>query len=275
MKTYRRVLTIAGSDSGGGAGIQADLKTFAALECYGMSVIAALTAQNTIGVSAIYDVPPSFVDDQLQAVLSDIGVDAVKIGMLQSEEVISVVADRLRQAQIKQIVLDPVMVAKSGHKLLKDSAIGALRTKLMPLATLVTPHIPEADVLTGIKIDNRDDMMTAAEKILSIGTPAVLVKGGHLSGDSADDLLAISSSYTPPATKWFHHSRIATSNTHGTGCTLSSAIAAHLARGNDITTAVTAAIDYLTRAITEGAAFKIGHGHGPVHHFAAKWHNTI
>jgi len=131
MKTYRRVLTIAGSDSGGGAGIQADLKTFAALECYGMSVIAALTAQNTIGVSAIYDVPPSFVDDQLQAVLSDIGVDAVKIGMLQSEEVISVVADRLRQAQIKQIVLDPVMVAKSGHKLLKDSAIGALRTKLM------------------------------------------------------------------------------------------------------------------------------------------------
>ncbi len=271
MKQYRRLLTIAGSDSGGGAGIQADLKTFAALECYGMSVIAALTAQNTRGVTAIYDLPPAFVAQQLEAVLSDIGVDAVKVGMLQSAEIVQTVAAHLRQAQPAHIVVDPVMVAKSGHRLLQDSAIEALMAELLPLATLITPNIPEAEVLTRSRIVDRAAMSTAASQLLTSGAKAVLVKGGHLTDDSSDDCLATRNDDGTTNITWFKHARITTPNTHGTGCTLSSAIAAWLARGKEPTAAVAAAIEYLTHAIEAGAAYQIGNGHGPVHHFANLW----
>jgi hydroxymethylpyrimidine/phosphomethylpyrimidine kinase len=271
LKTYRRVLTIAGSDSGGGAGIQADLKTFAALQCYGMSVICALTAQNTVGVTAIQGVPAEFVGAQLDAVLSDTGVDAVKIGMLQSPDVVAVVAGRLRAAGVRRIVVDPVMVAKSGHKLLRDDAVEAVRSGLLPLATVVTPNLPEAEVLTGLRVRGRADMQAAAEQLLALGPEAVLVKGGHLDDGDSDDCLCLRGADGGVTFRWFGQVRIETVNTHGTGCTLSSAIAAFLARGLAIAEAVAAAKAYLTRAIQAGAAYRIGHGHGPVHHFAGIW----
>lgn len=271
MKTYRRCLTIAGSDSGGGAGIQADLKTFSALQCYGMSVICALTAQNTVGVTAIQDVPAEFVGAQLDAVLSDIGVDAVKIGMLQSPEVVAVVAGRLRAAGIRRIVLDPVMVAKSGHKLLRDDAVDAVRRELLPLATVVTPNLPEAEVLAGVPVRTRDDMVAVAGRLLDLGPAAVLVKGGHLADGDSDDCLCTRGHSGSPKVRWFGEARIATPNTHGTGCTLSSAIAAFLSRGLAVDSAVAAAKAYVTRALRAGAAYRIGLGHGPVHHFAGIW----
>lgn len=267
-KTYRRLLTIAGSDSGGGAGIQADLKTFAALDCYGMSVICALTAQNTMGVTAIHDVPAEFVGAQLDAVLDDIGVDAVKIGMLQSPEVVRVVADRLRRADIRRIVLDPVMVAKSGHKLLRDDAVAAVRDELLPLAMIATPNLPEAAVLTGLPLRDRADMQVAAARLLAAGPAAVLVKGGHLEAGDCDDCLCLRGPGGEAVFQWFGAPRIETVNTHGTGCTLSSAIAAFLARGLGIAEAVASAKDYLTQALRAGALYRLGHGHGPVHHFA-------
>ena len=271
MKSYRRVLTIAGSDSGGGAGIQADLKSFAALGCYGMSVITALTAQNTVGVTAIHNLPAAFIAEQLDAVLSDIGVDAVKIGMLQSAEIIEVVADKLASAGIKQIVLDPVMVAKSGDKLLRDDAIAALRSRLLPLALLVTPNLPEAEVLCGVEVRQPDEMAGAAELLLGMGPRAVLIKGGHLDDDVSDDYLGVSLADGSVDHRWYKESRIETANSHGTGCTLSAAIAAFLAHGKGLEESVGAAKAYLTRALREGAAYQIGHGHGPVHHFAEIW----
>ncbi|HOU20983.1 MAG: bifunctional hydroxymethylpyrimidine kinase/phosphomethylpyrimidine kinase [Kiritimatiellae bacterium] len=267
-KLYRRVLTIAGSDSGGGAGIQADLKTFAANGCYGMSVLTALTAQNTRGVTGIHPVPMGFVAQQIDAVLSDIGVDAVKIGMLYSPELIETVARKLQEYGIGQIVLDPVMVAQSGDPLLQGDAVAALKTRLVPLAEIITPNIPEAAVLLGRKLSRADELAGAAAELAGLRCRNVLVKGGHLDGAECDDVLFLG------AEQRIVHlagERIATRNNHGTGCTLSSAIAARLAHGDDMEEAVRRAKRYITEAIRAGADYAIGHGHGPVHHMWPYW----
>lgn len=269
-KTYRRALTIAGSDSGGGAGIQADLKTFSALECYGMSVITALTAQNTRGVEGIHDVSIDFLQQQLDAVLDDIGVDAVKIGMLHTPEVIQTVAGRLEHYGIGSIVLDPVMVAKSGDKLLKDEAIRTLRDRLMPQAAVLTPNIPEAEVLLERSIPGAEDMEQAARDLLSRGPSAVVVKGGHVQGEQSADCLVWNENGQVER-QWFETLRVDTVNTHGTGCTFSSAIAAGLAHGLSVQQTVEQAKRYMQRAIEAGAGYRIGGGHGPVHHFHRWW----
>lgn len=267
-RAYRRVLTIAGSDSGGGAGIQADLKTFSALECYGMSAVTALTAQNTLGVRAIHPVPPEFAAAQMAAVFEDIGADAVKIGMLYSARLIRVVAEQLRRYEARHIVLDPVMVAQSGDRLLEDDAVGAIREYLMPLAEVVTPNVPEAEVLTGRRINSLADMRAAARELARTGGASVLLKGGHLEGSDSSDLL-----FLRGENRWVTYpaERIASRNTHGTGCTLSAAIAAHLARGEALEAAVGRAKAYLTAALRAGAAYQLGGGHGPVHHFFRFW----
>ena len=241
-----RLLTIAGSDSGGGAGIQADLKTFAAHGAYGMSAITALTAQNTVGVRAVHEVPPEIVAAQIDAVLEDIGVDAVKIGMLASAPIIRAVADRLRHWKPPHVVLDPVMIAKSGDALLRDDAVEALLEELVPLCEIVTPNLPELERMGG------------AEELAKRG-PAVLAKGGHAEGPEVVDLLIVGEEVHR-----FSHPRQATSSTHGTGCTLSSAIAARLGRGEELPLAVGGAIEYLQRAMA--AAYPLGSGHGPVNH---------
>ena len=264
QKTYRRVLTIAGSDSGGGAGIQADLKTIAANGCYGMSVITALTAQNTLGVSGIHAVPVDFVAAQLDAVLSDIGVDAVKIGMLFSPELIRTVAKGLQQCAPARIVLDPVMVAQSGDKLLQDEAIDALKQYLIPQAELITPNLPEASVLLGREIRDYSAIEAAAQELLALGCANVLIKGGHLESGDSDDCLYLGAENTMLVLPC---ERIATQNNHGTGCTLSSAIASHMAKGSTVAEAVRAGKHYITEAIRAGAGYTLGHGHGPVHHF--------
>ena len=263
-KTYRRVLTIAGSDSGGGAGIQADLKTFAANGCYGMSVITALTAQNTQGVAAIHAVPVEFVARQLDAVLADIGVDAVKIGMLFSPELIETVARKLEEYRVARIVLDPVMVAQSGDKLLQDEAVAALKEHLIPLADLITPNLPEASVLLDREILTEEDLAAAAVDLAALGAGNVLIKGGHLESENSDDCLYLGDEQRLVT---LEGERVVTRNNHGTGCTLSSAIAAYLARGEDMETAVRLGKDYITGAIQAGAAYEIGRGNGPVHHF--------
>ena len=263
-KHYHRVLTIAGSDSGGGAGIQADLKTIAANHCYGMSVITALTAQNTLGVSAIHAVPVDFVAAQMDAVLSDIGADAVKIGMLFSPELIRTVADGLRRYGAKNIVLDPVMVAQSGDKLLQDEAVAAIKEHLIPLADLITPNLPEASVLLDREITSEADLSAAATDLAAMGAGNVLIKGGHLESENSDDCLYLGDEQRLVT---LAGERVVTRNNHGTGCTLSSAIAAYLARGEDMETAVRLGKDYITGAIQAGAAYEIGRGNGPVHHF--------
>lgn len=267
MKKYARALTIAGSDSGGGAGIQADLKTFASLGCYGMSVLTALTAQNTRGVTAIHSVPPYFVEEQLKAVLSDIGVDAVKIGMLHSPDIIVAVAQTLMEFGNRTIVLDPVMVAKSGDKLLQDEAVNALKTYLLPLTTVITPNLPETSVLLGRPVETAEEMLPAAADLAQLCPGAILVKGGHLDSAESTDLLYVS----PDEQHQFRTVRIQTGNSHGTGCTLSAAIAAGLAKGLPVVEAVSAAKTYLTNALQMGAVYKLGHGHGPVHHFYQFW----
>lgn len=260
-----RLLTIAGSDSGGGAGIQADLKTFAAHGAYGMSAITALTAQNTREVRAVHAAPPGFVADQIDAVFEDLGVDAVKIGMLADAGLVRAVAGRLRfhlqGAEGIPIVLDPVMIAKSGDPLLRDDAVEALLEELIPLATLVTPNLPELARLTGLPVASEEERRRAGEALRGRG-PAVLAKGGHAGGPEVVDLLL-----TAGATGEWHrfvHPRIATAATHGTGCTLSSAIAARLGRGEDLPRAVAGAIDWLHGAMA--AAYPLGSGHGPVDH---------
>lgn len=267
-KKYRRVLTIAGSDSGAGAGIQADLKTFAANGCYGMSVITALTAQNTQGVSGIFPIAPAFVAAQIEAVLSDMGADAVKIGMLYSAELIETVANQLKKYAVDKVVLDPVMVAQSGDKLLQDDAIEALCRHLMPLATLITPNLPEAEVLLGCSIKGIEPMKAAAKQLARYGSGAVYLKGGHLQANENIDVL-----YLPAEKrlKTLAGQRIATRNNHGTGCTLSSAMAAFLAQGDAVEEAARRAKDYIQQAIEFGAEFSIGKGHGPVHHFYKFW----
>lgn len=268
MKTYRRALTIAGSDSGGGAGIQADLKTFAALGCYGMSVITALTAQNTVAVTGIHPVPPEFIAQQIDAIMEDIGVDAVKIGMLHSSAVIRTVAERLAHYGVSNVVVDPVMVAKSGARLLQEEAVEALRDLLIPLATVLTPNLPEAAMLLQKPIGERKDMEDACRELARLGPAAVLLKGGHLPGGSSPDLLYCRNNDT-----WLtlETARVETPNTHGTGCTLSSAIAAYLASGCGIEEAVKRAKAYITSALKAGASYRLGRGHGPVHHFHAYW----
>ena len=260
-------VTIAGSDSGGGAGIQADLKTFSALGVYGASVIAALTAQNTRGVTGIHDVPPAFVTAQIDAVFSDLKVDAVKIGMLSNAGVIEAVAAGLARYNAKNIVLDPVMVATSGDRLLDPAAMDALRSKLIPRASIITPNLPEAAALLDAPVARSEtEMETQAERLLAAGAQAVLMKGGHGSGPEAVDLLV-----TRNGTARFVAERIVTKNTHGTGCTLSSAIAAGLAKGLSLADAVRAAKDYVTAAIAASDRLSIGSGHGPVHHFHSWW----
>ena len=261
-------LTIAGSDPSGGAGIQADLKTIAALGCYGMSAITALTAQNTLGVSGIHPVPPDFAAAQISAVLEDIGTDAVKIGMLYSVELIRVVAEQLRKFGAQNIVLDPVMVAQSGDRLLMNDAVGAITEYLMPLADAVTPNIPEAEVLLGRPIRSLEDMHAAARDLGRFGSRSILIKGGHGEGKDSNDLLYLC---RPGRFVTVAAERIVSRNTHGTGCTLSSAIAAFLARGESLEDAVRLAKEYISQAIRAAAGYTLGRGHGPVHHFFNYW----
>ena len=260
-------VTIAGSDSGGGAGIQADLKTFSALGVYGASVITALTAQNTTGVTAIHDVPPDFVTAQIDAVFSDLDVNAVKIGMLSQPAVIEAVAEGLARWRQTNVVLDPVMVATSGDRLIAPEAIDVLKRVLIPRALVITPNLPEAAALLDAPIaQNEDEMRRQAERLMARGARAVLIKGGHGEGAESVDILLAPTSFTRLATE-----RIATRNTHGTGCTLSSAIAAGLAKGLDLVTAAREAKVFVSTALAASERLKIGAGHGPVHHFHAWW----
>ena len=260
-------VTIAGSDSGGGAGIQADLKTFSALGVYGACVITALTAQNTRGVTAIHDVPPAFIAAQIDAVFSDLDVKAVKIGMLSQPAVIMAVADGLERWRQTQVVLDPVMVAASGDRLLAPEAIDVLRRVLIPRALVITPNLPEAAALLDAPLaQGETDMRQQAERLIKLGARAVLIKGGHGEGAESIDLLV-----EPASVARLAAVRIATANTHGTGCTLSSAIAASLAKGMDLATAARAGKDYVSAAIATSDRLEIGTGHGPVHHFHAWW----
>lgn len=261
----KRALTIAGSDSGGGAGIQADLKTFAALGVYGMSVLTSITAQNTVRVQGIYDLPPEFVGLQIDSVMADIGADAVKTGMLSNTRIITIVAEKLRRYQVENLVIDPVMIAKSGDPLLREEAHVTLVHDLFPLAKVVTPNLHEARVLSRLPISNLEQMKEAAKAIHRLGPQNVVVKGGHLSGESVDLL------YNGREFFEFSGPRIETRNTHGTGCTFASAIAAALAKGQDVPSAVRAAKEYITRALQGAIDWHLGQGHGPVHHFFALW----
>lgn len=268
MQKIIKLLSIAGSDPSGGAGIQADLKTFAAMGGYGMAVLAALTAQNTREVTAIHEIPPEFVSAQIEAIFADIAVDAIKIGMLHNQKIVCAVAAQLEKHKDVPVVLDPVMVAKGGHRLLCDDAIEAIRKTLLPLAILVTPNIPEACVLTEMNIASESDCATAAEKIHALGAQAVVIKGGHSeNAQSSDDYLSIRQKDGPPETTWVRAPRTATANTHGTGCTFSSAIAACLGHGMGLRDSVETAKKYLTGAIEAAKDQKIGEGHGPVDHF--------
>jgi hydroxymethylpyrimidine/phosphomethylpyrimidine kinase len=270
---YYRLLTIAGSDSGGGAGIQADLKTFSALGCYGMSVICALTAQNTRSVTGIYPVPPEFIALQIDTVIKDIGVDAVKIGMLHSREVIAAVTERLVHHRAPNIVVDPVMVSTGGDKLLQDDAVDALKTLLFPIADIITPNFPEAAMLLNQPVEallsaDSSQLETACKHLSAFGPRAVVLKGGHGKSHRMLDLL-----YTAKDARIrrFESDRIDTRNTHGTGCTLSAAIAAHLAKGLSLDESVVQAKAYITGALEAGAGYQLGNGHGPVHHFFVYW----
>lgn len=259
---YVRVLSIAGSDSGGGAGIQADLKTFCALGCYGMTAVTAITAQNTLGVTGIHGVPPEMLRAQIDAVAQDIGVDAVKIGMLATPEVVLVVAQAIRTHRLPHVVLDPVMVTTSGDRLIASETVQVLVNELFPLAAVVTPNIDEAALLLGREIDGIDALEDAAQELLGLGAPAVLLKGGHLKGERVVDLLAMQAGER----KRLESARIATHNGHGTGCTLSSAIAAFLAQGHALPQAVEKARAYILGAIAAGADVHTGQGHGPLNH---------
>jgi hydroxymethylpyrimidine/phosphomethylpyrimidine kinase len=259
---YVRVLSIAGSDSGGGAGIQADLKTFCALGCYGMTAISAITAQNTLGVTGIHGVPPDMLRAQIDAVARDIGVDAVKIGMLASPDVVHVVAEAIREHRLAHVVLDPVMVATSGDRLIANETVQVLVNELFPLAEVVTPNLDEAALLLGRPIEGIDALEDAAQELLRLGAPAVLLKGGHLKGERVVDLLATRTGLR----KRLESARIATHNGHGTGCTLSSAIAAFLAQGHDLPQAVEMGRAYILGAIAAGAKVRTGSGHGPLNH---------
>ncbi|MBI4200312.1 MAG: bifunctional hydroxymethylpyrimidine kinase/phosphomethylpyrimidine kinase [Chloroflexi bacterium] len=253
-------MTIAGSDSGGGAGIQADLKTFAALGVYGTSAITAITAQNTLGVTAIHEVPTHLLTAQIEAIVTDIGADAVKTGMLSSSAIIETVVEAVRRWHLAPLVVDPVVVAKGGDRLLREDAVEALRTRLLPLATVVTPNAWEAEVLTGVQVHTVKDARRAAKAIASMGPRSVVVKGGHLEGEAIDTF------YDGSHFREYRAERVPTKNTHGTGCTFASAIAAGLAKGLPLGEAIGLAKEYVTRALR--ASLDIGSGHGPLDHFS-------
>jgi hydroxymethylpyrimidine/phosphomethylpyrimidine kinase len=260
----KRALTIAGSDSGGGAGIQADLKTFAARGVYGMSVITALTAQNTVSVLGVFEVPPEFVAKQIDAVAQDIGSDVTKIGMISNSAIIETVAQKIREYHLSPLVIDPVMVAKSGDPLLRADARETLIRTLLPLATVVTPNLPEAEALSGFSISSLKDMERAARAIRAMGPQNVVVKGGHLFGsEESIDILFDGQSF-----EQFSGPRLDTTSTHGTGCTFAAAIAAELAKGAPLREAVHSAKQYVTAILRASANLRIGHGHGPMNHMA-------
>ncbi|MCC8089275.1 MAG: bifunctional hydroxymethylpyrimidine kinase/phosphomethylpyrimidine kinase [Rikenellaceae bacterium] len=269
MKQYKRFLTIAGSDSGGGAGIQADIKTAYALVCYAMSVITAVTAQNTMGVSGIHVIPQNIVELQLEAILKDIGVDAVKIGMVPTPETTDVIGGILSKYGVKKIILDPVMIATSGDRLISERAVEIIKSKLFPIADLVTPNIPETEFITGVKFtgNNIENFKEAAKWFGSNGVNYVLIKSGHIEGKEVTDYLC----QREKIIFKFPYRKVRTKNTHGTGCSLSSAIGAYLALGQDLSTAVYNAEEYIHRAVFAGSEYEIGQGHGPIHHFFGLW----
>lgn len=267
-KSYCRALTIAGSDPSGGAGLQADLKTFSALGCYGMSAVVAVVDENTVGVTGVHPVPVDFVSGQIRSCLDDIGADAVKIGMLHSSELIIAVKETLAGFDIKNIVLDPVMVATSGDPLLKHEAIATLKEELIPYVRVITPNIPEAEILLGRKILRQSELPDAARELSDNGGVSVLLKAGHLSDEDLMDVFYNAESGICTELK---SRRLHTKNTHGTGCTLSSAMASFLARGCGLDEAASKAKDYIAKAIEAGAGYAIGRGHGPVHHFFNFW----
>ena len=272
MKRYNTALTIAGSDPSGGAGLQADLKTFSALGVYGASAVVAVVDENTVGVYGVHPIPESFVAGQIRSVLGDIGADAVKIGMLHSSDLIRTVLSTLREyPDVRRIVLDPVMVATSGDPLLQPEAIATLRDELMPYCAVITPNLPEASLLLGETIDRQDQLEDAARALsrMAGGSVSVMLKAGHLEG--ADTLVDIFYNAESDTCLRLPSPKLATPNTHGTGCTLSSAIAAWLARGASLDEAARRGKDYIAAAVTAGADYQIGHGHGPVHHFHQWW----
>ncbi len=263
QKRYTTSLTIAGSDSGGGAGIQADIKTFSSLGVYGTSVISAITAQNTLGVTAVMPVSVDIIAAQLDAVFSDFKIDSIKIGMLFSEEIIKTIADKLSFYTPQNIVLDPVMKASSGDSLVRENILSLYKTLLFPKITLLTPNIDEAILFTGIIIKSKEDMIKAGRSLIAMGCNAVLMKGGHLESETSEDILLLHTGEI-----FFYDSeRIMTDNSHGTGCTLSSAIAAFMAHGLDIKESVRKAKGYLFQALNTGKEFKTGKGTGPLNHF--------
>lgn len=263
-KSPPRVMTIAGSDSGGGAGIQADLKTFAALGCFGTSAITAITAQNTVGVTAVHEAPVEIIAAQIDAIIDDIGADAVKTGMLSSVQIVELVAAKAREHDFKVLVVDPVMISATGARLLRQEAVDTIKRVLIPAATVVTPNIPEAEAITGAEIKDLAGMREAARAIHALGPRWVVVKGGHLKADHSTDVLFDGSDFSE-----YEARRIETVSTHGTGCTFASAVAAGLAHGRSIDESVGAAKDYVTHAIE--SAFPVGKGNGPLNHFAGWW----
>lgn len=267
-KRYRRVLTIAGSDSGGGAGIQADMKAISACGCYAATAITAITVQNTLGVEAVAGISPEIITGQINAVLSDIGADAIKIGMLHSSEIIRAVKGELHRHKARNIVIDPVMVSTSGHRLIEESAIETLKSEFLPDATVFTPNIPEAEILLGANITLQDDMPAAAQALAEKYSTSVLLKAGHLEEDKLIDYLY---NYNTGQLTALESTRLYTPNTHGTGCTLSSSLAAFLAHGLSLEEAARNAKEYISGAIAAGAEYRIGCGHGPVHHFYRFW----
>lgn len=264
MKNYAKVLTIAGSDSGGGAGIQADIKAISATGGYASSAITAVTVQNTIGVTDVFPLPISLIQAQIEAVMDDIEADAIKIGMLHSSQVILGIKESLSKYNVQNIVLDPVMVSTSGHRLIEETAIDSLIHDLIPMARVITPNIPEAEILAGVKISSKNELPEIARKLSFDGKVSVLMKSGHLSDDNLLDYF-----YNAETNHMIElpSLRCDTLNTHGTGCTLSSAFASFLAQGFDLDDAARKAKDYISRAIESGADYTIGHGHGPVNHF--------
>ena len=264
MKTYPRVLTIAGSDSGGGAGIQADIKAISATGSYASSAVTAITVQNTVGVIEVFPIPSDIVAAQIDAVLSDIGADAVKIGMLHSSDVIVAISSVLSEYNIRNIVLDPVMVSTSGHRLIEESAVETLKEVLIPMATVITPNIPEAEILSGVSVSGRGDLPEMARRLSLDGRLSVLMKAGHLANGSMTDYFynAVENHIIE-----LDSERIETRNTHGTGCTLSSALASYLAQGLSLDDSVRAAKTYISGAVRSGKDYAVGNGHGPVNHF--------
>ena len=268
MKKYFTVLSIAGTDSGGGAGLPADIKAISACGAYASCVVTAVTVQNTLGVQGVFDIPPEIIKGQISTVLDDIGADSIKIGMLSKKETVEAVADTLKKYDIKNIVLDPVMVSTSGHTLLDAAASESLTQKLFPLAKIITPNIPEAEALLGKKISKQSQMEMFAEKISQIAGNSVLLKAGHFADEILFDVFY--NAETKQITK-FKKQRIDSVNTHGTGCSLSSSLAAYLAHGFSMEQSVEMSETYIENAIIQGKDFKIGHGHGPVKHFWKFW----